>query len=398
MEESPELQAAFIDYVASIAEGSGLFADVVRDPERFGLLLGRDGRTHAVSLDNVYVGTQHLPPSQRHKELGQWLDVMTQRYEPVADWADAREHLRPLLRTPGFLATSTLSGQREDFVVAPFTPMLRLVLGFDLPHTTAFVRQTDLARWGVSAELALSVAMENLADASGDGISLADVPSPFPIWQVGSGDGYEASRLALPGWLASFAERVQGNPIAVVPHRHVVFVTGDASSDAVAALAGIAHDGFETQAGPLSPRVYTLARDGETIEPLAVERGHPEYAHLEEARHWLTVSEYAEQGEVLHGLDPKGPAAAGIVVTRRTQGGVTSLVSSTLWLRDVDALLPETDVVTLQDGSDEREVLWHELIARWPGCLEQIEHADPPRWRTVRWPEEANARTGTMPA
>jgi hypothetical protein len=75
---------------------------------------------------------------------------------------------------------------------------------------------------------------------------------------------------------------------------------------------------------------------------------------------------------------------------RGNDGGVFSY---TTWSRGVLSLLPATDRVALgmdpgRQGAEVLWVPWKGLVEIVGGCLVQEPNLDPPRWRTVRWPDD----------
>jgi hypothetical protein len=101
-----------------------------------------------------------------------------------------------------------------------------------------------------------------------------DASAPYPIWHVVRNDSYESSRLVLPGFLASFRDKVAGNPIAIVPHRSLLVISGDGHSEAVARLAHMTESEFDASPRAISPAVYGLNAAGDVV-PLALPNDHP---------------------------------------------------------------------------------------------------------------------------
>lgn len=395
MSDTPDPRAFFLDRVASLAAEMDAFDEVLRDSERFGVIVRRQGTLHHCAVENLYLSTRELPPEEREAEVRAWLDVMTKEHRAPETWEEARPLLRPVLRTPGIFATTRLEARRAEFVLSRVTPMLRFALVLDLPQRMAWLRSQEVAAWGVSEELARQVALENLADAASEGIEPYDPTAASPIFHVNSDDGYESSRLLLPGWLAAFAGQVEGPPIAAIPHRNALIVTGGGRVENIERLVRIARDEYSASPGPVSPAIYTVARDGEGIELLRMPGGHPAGGIVDEARARLIATEYEEQRAVFDELGPErgwATPAAPIEVWRRALAeDDADYVCAARWDRGDDSLLPETDVVRLVDGDDERQMPWEKLRRRWPQALEEVEGADPPRWRTMHWPEEPDA-------
>ncbi len=407
MDTTPDPRRVFLERVVAFARKLGLFEDVFPDPDRFAVILRRDGALHHCALENLHLTMREQSPDDRSKTMSDWLDVMTREHRPPETWEEARPHLRAVLRTPGLFATSWLEHRRQEFVLLPVTPMLRCALVLDLPQRMAWLRREELRAWGVSPELARHVALENLADDAAEGVEPYDPTALSPLWPVNSEDGYESSRLLLPGWLASFVGKVDGPPVAAVPHRNALLVTGGGIPENIERLARIARDEYAASPGPVSPALYTVTRDGEGLQPLRLPHGHPAGGIVEEGHARMRATEYEEQRAVLGELGDRTPAPRGEdgaplglapveVWRRRADNDDVDYMCATRWEQGVEALLPEVDVVRLLHGDEERQVPWEQLQERWPGALEEVEHLDPPRWRTMRWPDEGEAR-GMLP-
>src|SRR5207302_268368 len=124
-----------------------------------------------------------------------------------------------------------------DCVGRPFVPFLCEYLALDGDDSMSYVSESELRDWGISRDEAFARARATLASHDAlHGVEPYDSDAPYPIWHVAYDDSYQSSRLLIPGWLASFAGRVQGRPIAIVPDRSRVIVTGDESPAAVRRL------------------------------------------------------------------------------------------------------------------------------------------------------------------
>src|SRR5262249_46032673 len=122
-----------------------------------------------------------------------------------------------------------------------------------------------------------------------------------PLWIVASNDSYEASRLLVPGWLASFRDRVDGNPIAIVPERSLLLVGGDARVEMVERLLDKAEGRFVASTRSVSPALYTVDADGRVI-PYVGYAGHPLETRLRLAHERLAAYEYDCQKRALDEL------------------------------------------------------------------------------------------------
>jgi hypothetical protein len=141
----------------------------------------------------------------------------------------------------------------------PVCSSLREVLAFDSPESVAQMRDEDVSLFGV----------DNLRDA---GLTnLLAVPTDdhhvltsdgLPVHLLSGESVYFASKLLIMKDVLrrSLGERQYPNGVLVTAaFRHqlaVVPIDGPAVPQAVSLLANLAHEGYTTEAGPLSPHVY----------------------------------------------------------------------------------------------------------------------------------------------
>jgi len=163
-------------------------------------------------------------------------------------------------------------------------PFLHAVLATDEGNHYSFVTRRDLALWDTDAQRAFADAMAHLSP--NDGLC----PGPIAgTWALHAGDGNDAARLLLPGWLRAFSTATKSRPLAVVPHaRHLV--VGNASQ--VEPLVELATQEYESEGSPVSPAPYTIGDDGSLV-PFV---GHPSavVAHKR-----LACDQYERQREII---------------------------------------------------------------------------------------------------
>jgi hypothetical protein len=322
-----------------------------------------------------------------------FLSVMSERPELPETWEDAAEMLLPVLRPATFFQHGVGPDEPgKQPVRRPFLPFLSEAIAIDHESAMAYAIADNLETWGVDAERAHARALENLERVAGEGISLYDPTAPYRIWQVASGDAYESSRLLLPGWLASFRDRVEGRPLAAVPERSTLLVTGDGDPAAIERLVASADREFRAAPRSISPALYTVDDSGRVV-PYELPAEHPLHARVREGRIHLAAVEYGSQKPKLQaelaerGLDVF--VASFSVVQRESDG---SVVSYCTWGENVDSLLPHTDLVGFVGGDFEAGDGWHflvpwEVVAREAAaCWREEPGVEPVRMRTLSWP------------
>ncbi len=206
-------------------------------------------------------------------------------------------------------------------------------------------------------------------------------------------DGFDSSRLLLVDDIRALG--VRGDPVAAVPNRDTLVVTGLDDLDGLRQVGAVAWSAFESPR-PISARPVVLR--GRRWEPLRLPRGHALYTPFSESTSRELHALYQAQRELLMRLfEAKGDEtyvtpfdvgkdAAGNFVTHCTWTGVVSdgEVSSSL-------LLPLTDkiqIIQVRGTTPQRVVGLADreaVLAVCKGILEPLEY-EPPRLRTLSFP------------
>ncbi len=265
--------------------------------------------------------------------------------------------LRPVTQ-PGLAWRAAAADPAKAVVRKTVTPLLHAVLAEERPGRLAFWTRTDLQRAELAAGAAFVHAWSTLDPTAGltqraDG-----------LWQLAAGDGHDASRLTIPGWLASFRDKVGGAPIAVAPHARLLLVGGE--EDALAMLEEAEH-AWRSEGTPISPAPYAPTADRRGIAPWIPPSDHPAHTAAALAHRRLMVEQCEAQRRLL------GELWDGVVFAQATLddawpgGHVTAH-----WPAEVERpLLPVADTVLFPDGT---AMPWAELAATialeaWPGLL-----------------------------
>lgn len=168
-------------------------------------------------------------------------------------WAEARTELLPVVRgicrPPG-----SLTRLEDDPTTAPIrrpvAPFLSELVVWDGAYTRRYVTPQHLEQWGVDGHQAFHAARANLLPTEG-------LAREGAFFRLAAGDGYESSRLLLPGWLRAFDDMVEGHPVAACPDARTLLVCGSEDDEALAQLADLSFRGYRDSADPVSPGLYT---------------------------------------------------------------------------------------------------------------------------------------------
>jgi hypothetical protein len=259
----------------------------------------------------------------------------------------------------------------------------------DLPTSMSYVNAKSVADWGVGEDEVFAAIAQRLDDLASVEVSLYD-RDQGPLWHVTSNDSYETSRLLVPGWLASFAGKVEGRPIAIMPERATIMIAGDARPEMITRLLAKADREYRASNRRISPALYTIDDDGVVI-PFRRPDGAPLASELAIAHEKLALEEYDIQKNALDQLDEDVFVATYTAYVREGRP-----LSRAVWTVDVPTHLPKTDVVVLLvpgagEDDEPREVIeapWDAVAHR----LKPVPGLHPPRFATLDFPDESERR------
>jgi hypothetical protein len=257
-------------------------------------------------------------------------------------------------------------------VSRPFAGFLHELLCLDEDGLRRYVRVDQLAEWGLDADAARARAWSALDPT--DGLVCRD----DGLWSVASGDGYEASRLLLPGFLQAFADRVQGEPIAIVPHAREVLIGGADDAAQVTQLLRHAPRRWREAGEPVSPVIYCW-RHGRLAPWIPPPTRDPIVAaSVKAARLALAAREYASQAEELEDAAPFEVGLAASESVREPYGFCR-------WPMGFTGTLPEADVVVFAHGDTPVLAVPMADVVRLAGLTATTDL--PRRWSANGWPD-----------
>jgi hypothetical protein len=376
----------FMDQVLDIAQRHRLIDDP--NPDRAELTItGRfHGQEHKFFLENLFHELRELPPEERPERIITFIGAVPEGDDELVTWDEARDRVAAVVRPAGYWSGLEF-GREAGPVVRPFTPFFAEAVVLDSDHSMRFVTRSQMETWGATAEQLFAAGRANIAAVADRGVERYD-EGPAIVWHVASDDSYESSRLLVPGWLAGFADKVEGTPIAAIPHRSMLLVAGAGNQRAIERILATTEAEFKASSRRLSPALYTVG-EGDSIIPLILPRDHPLRTSVALAHARLAIAEYEEQKALIekqHEIDGTDIFVAGYLV-KNIEGNVVSLA---VWGENVDSLLPVADAVAFgREGAPTIIVRWSDVQRIAGSCWERDPVLNPPRMRTVRWPEPA---------
>ena len=148
-------------------------------------------------LANFFDEYHALPPEQRDEVFARIARVRAMPELPKT-LAEARANLLPVVRSRTFfeqvpLLMKSAPGQTAAVAWKPLGGFLGVGLAFDEPDTLRYLGPGELARWGLSFEQALAMAVENLRPRSTEPLEQLAPGTCKAPWT----DNYAASRVLL---------------------------------------------------------------------------------------------------------------------------------------------------------------------------------------------------------
>ena len=328
-------------------------------------------------LHNVYAECQREPRT-RAERVRRFVATFTRLPEVPDTWADARDRLRPVLRSATFARGGETA--RPTPLRRPAFPYLDEMVVVDQPTSMAYVSEATCAVWGVSSEEVFAVARANLA--AGAALPATEQPSGRVMLRfVDDGDAYWVSHILLDGWLAGLAAKVGGRPVAFIPDVRSLIVV-DADPDQVGELFEVVERQFGESPRPLSPVAYTVDGNGRVV-PYTVPPGHPAAGAVQRADRVLAASEYGSQQRLLR--DEVDEYVASYAVFGTAEGGTFSVAA---WTRGTCVLIPRVDFVAFNVASGSTFFVPWDVVME-ADVLTELAQYRPARFLGEIWPAPA---------
>jgi uncharacterized protein YtpQ (UPF0354 family) len=171
---------------------------------------------------------------------------------------DVGDNLMPLLKAPFELRTYVF-----ETAQTPFPGRLAVVYAVDREDSFTLVTPTDVGRWGTTLEQVHELALANLLRRTNEEEALLCEPSgDAELCGWASGDGYDATRMIVPGLRRQIVREYGGPAVYAVPMEHVfVALPRELFRGRTEELFRLkVQRDFQTGEGPLSPDVFAERR------------------------------------------------------------------------------------------------------------------------------------------
>jgi hypothetical protein len=378
---------AFADTMIRAFEAVGVRNLEYREAE-FALKI--PGKNATVFLENSYAAYCSVPRKERQSVITKLVASFTSIPEIPSDFATAKAALMPVVRDAAYYGLTELISRKKgirdpdlEVQVKPLVSGLVVGLAYDSEHSITSVNRKQLEEWGVGLDEAFAAAKDNLWEKTDPSRLAGQGGVYWGQW----GDSYDSSRMLLTELMYRLS--VDGDPVAFVPNRDVLLVTG---KDNVAGLNAILKTGAEShfnQGHPVSPDLYVLV-DG--VWKVYV----PEDAALREMslslRRKRDAVDYSQQKKILDESHEQQEIDTFVASFNIYEGNDGSVYSLCVWSNGVDSTLPRAErigfVVSVEDN-DMFVVPWDAAMPVAGSLLEEEAGLVPVRYRARQFPSEA---------
>ncbi len=356
------------------------------DRESFALSFTVNGEPAGlVNLRTMYKDYCSLPRAKRRVHLKSVVRAMlSYQKELPEEYEDARPDLLPAVRTRSFFELMRLQQEVEgnrDLETPPFQEIgdhLLVSVVYDLPELMRSISRQSLEDWGIGFYEAMETARANLEE-----MQFAFASLGTQVYASVTGDNYDASRLLLLDFVNKL--ELEGDPVAVVPNRDTLLITGADDTEGLVMVADLAERALD-KPRPLNAIPLRLT-DGEWVT-WRPDPSHPAAGKLRLLEVKSFYSEYAEQKSLLDALHERNGIDRFVASYTAIETKDGRVLSYSVWSQDVESMLPETHEVIFYSADEERLVARGEWSRVWEivGDLMQPMDIYPKRYLVTEFP------------
>jgi hypothetical protein len=365
---------------------------VLFDKSAFALRLGMFGKEdqpQVFYLQNFFTAYSRLPKAKQAHELEHIIASFAESHEPMpGSFAAAAERLMPQVRPMTEFGIWRLVGQLEgsgleEMPFRQITSSVATWLAYDGDRNARRITTRQLAKWGVNFDTAFDLALTNLRRRSEKAFATVAPGVYCSDWA----DTCDTSRILLTDIIAALP--VRGAPVAMMPNRDVLLVTGAEDQEG---LRNITRSARKVLADPRPLGANALLLEAgvwHDYVPSMAQRSGIELVELQEEQ---ASSYYADQKGLLdkiHETTGEDIFVASHKI-RRESDSDRFIDSITTWTEGVDTLLPRAKSLLLLQPKYRRMIIspWDDVVAV-AGALLVPMGWWPERFHVLRHPTEA---------
>ncbi|MEM7453830.1 MAG: DUF1444 family protein [Planctomycetota bacterium] len=364
----PPGKSKFAQMFIAALKKAGDTRDVRFDKGHFRLVFEKDGQQNGVlNLSNLYLEYCAVEKPGRDKRLKDMVRAaLSHLKEMPDDFEDASHDILPRLWTRGTFERLKLNqlkdgGKPIDWPLESVGEHLYLSLVYDLPESVRSISNQELEDWGVTFWEAREVALQNLYETEFAYTSVGD-----ELYVSGTGDSYDATRLILSGLFDEL--EVEGSPVAMVPNRDTLVVTGSRSIVGLKMMLEFSGQQLRDKPRPMTATPMILGPE-DTWDDWEVPMNHELYDEFRKLKITWLASEYNDQKQLLDRINRQqnSPTVISSCFVGEKSGRTESFC---IWPRSEPLLIPETErVLFARDGN-------HDVFATVPLSTVRLHHPE----------------------
>ena len=224
------------------------------------LWLEIDGQRAEIDLTRIIDVTCGEPNSVLDHAVARLCASLSYEPAPVLGWEAARDQLFPRLVGRNFVASLP---HPDDLVLLPLGSEVWMTLVLRYRERARYVRQLEVDTWSKDGAAPQAQALHNLAQSCKRARFLQHETTHGPLVIAESRDGFDASRLLLPG-LHDVLAPVLGSPfVAAVPHRDTLLACALGSHALIDELSSRAHAAWQRAPHAIADALWLVTGRGQ---------------------------------------------------------------------------------------------------------------------------------------
>lgn len=289
----------FAKLMIEALQHAGVHYPITYLPDDFRLTINGPYSLEIVNLRDAYDEYCAAPVDQRNELLCKHASESEGPEDPPDSWARARPYLLARVRSRASMDRRRLEDQTVGRTRKPVERLIADHLAMELvccsPTGHTVLEEKDLQRWGVTQDLAMNVALDNLHERTRPAFTAV-----LPGLHVLEGkDSFDATCVLLPELMAGL--QLKGDPVAILPNPGILMVTGAADDDGLETMAKMAND---YDGGEHFISTIPIRWDGQAWHTYLLKPDHTHYGLFHECHLKTRLWEYSRQRKLLVKIHP----------------------------------------------------------------------------------------------
>ncbi|WP_425400714.1 DUF1444 family protein [Aeoliella sp.] len=351
-------QDEFAQMLLERLQQGGETRQVSYDAESFTLCRDEDDQTFY--LGNAFAEYERASEEDREQVVRVFLSTwFTSQFELPKTLDDAKADVLVTVRDRSYFEVdiplcSEELALADELIYTEFAECLAIAPVYDMPTSIRSLSADDLAAWDVTLYEVIELAKQNLREMTQQCAQAGE------LFLFSSGDSHDAARMLLTDVIESL--EVSGAPIAMVPNREMMLVTGEGNDEGLQSMVAMSQQALEHERR-ISSMAFRLSQG--TWSPWLPEPDHPLRSAFELLRVQGLMADYERQEELLRKRAEVSGDSTFLSRYSAMQGDDGVVRSYTIWPAAMPALLPKVDYIMFM-ASDETGMPKHlAAAAKW---------------------------------